>query len=51
MVTIIKIYCKDPRLKVEFKKIAAEFGTYEKALERFIEIYKRHPEIFKRKFA
>lgn len=34
--------------QVEFKKIAAELGTYEDVVKRFIEVYQEHPNLFGR---
>lgn len=42
----IQIRCSE-ELRVEFKKVAAEFGSYQDAIKAFIEAYKRNPNLFK----
>ena len=43
---VIKIVC-DENVRKEFKKITVEFGTYEDAIKKFIQIYKANPHLFR----
>lgn len=33
-------------IRQEFKKIAVEFGSYDKAIRAFVRVYQEHPEYF-----
>ena len=42
----IRIRCTE-EVRVEFKKVAADFGSYQHAIKSFIDAYKRNPNLFK----
>lgn len=42
----IRIRCSE-ELRVEFKKVVADFGSQKNAIKSFIEAYKRNPQSFK----
>ena len=44
----IVIRCPE-ELLIEFKKVAADFGGYRKAIEEFIRVYEEHPRLFNTK--
>jgi len=47
---VIKIYT-DRETFIKWKKMAAEFGSYEKTLKKILEVFERYPDIFRPKFA
>jgi len=35
-------------LRVNFKRVASDFGTYHKAIEAFVTVYNERPDLFAR---